>query len=130
MEAAVDRYLEFFFQAGLCFFYRRENGPLLLALGALLGSFMVSYATTKAESLHIRAPGGVMRRAERAIYLFVAVGLTPLWEVYVAHGRGSVWWRELPILAALGVVALLGNLSVLQRTRVMMDRLRSRDATG
>lgn len=128
LDAAVDRYMEFFFQAGLCFHYRHETGPLVLCLGTVLGAFMVSYTTAKAESLAIEAPRGAMRRAERAVYMLFGSGFTPLWNHYVARGQGSVWWRELPILLALGLMAVIGNVSVIQRTRVMMQRLRARDA--
>jgi hypothetical protein len=38
----------------------------LIALGAIAGSFMVSYSTAKAEALSVEAPRGSMRRSERA----------------------------------------------------------------
>jgi phosphatidylinositol phosphate synthase len=55
LDAAVDRYSEFFFLAGLCIWYRSDVGAMVLVLTALLGSFMVSYSQAKAEC-HCGAP--------------------------------------------------------------------------
>ena len=69
LDAAVDRYVEFFFLSGLIIYYREIPVLQILALLALLGSFMVSYSTTKAEALNVNPPKGSMRRPERAVYL-------------------------------------------------------------
>ena len=53
LDAAVDRYTEFFLLAGLCIYYRHEPWAMVLAQAALLGSFMVSYSQAKAESLNV-----------------------------------------------------------------------------
>jgi len=128
-DAAVDRYMEFFFQAGLCLHFRAHPGPLLLCLGAMLAAFMVSYTTAKAESFRIEAPRGAMRRAERSVYMLVGAGLVPLW-VLIARSDAPIWWREAPLMLALVLLAVIGNLSAFQRTRVMMQRLRARDAAS
>jgi len=44
---------------------------VLLLLGlpiALLASFMISYASAKAEALSVTTPRGLMRRHERAVF--------------------------------------------------------------
>src|SRR5262249_6268454 len=48
-DASVDRYGDFFYIAGLVLFYRDSVIFQSLALFAMLASFMVSYATAKAE---------------------------------------------------------------------------------
>ena len=58
LDAAVDRYVELFFLAGLAFHFRAHRGCLLLVLAAIGGSFMVSYATAKAEALAGRRRAG------------------------------------------------------------------------
>ena len=74
LDAAVDRYVEFFFLGGLMIYYRDIAALLILTLFALVGSFMVSYSSAKAEALHVPAPKGSMRRPERAVYLTAGRG--------------------------------------------------------
>ena len=62
LDAAVDRYSEFFFLAGLCIWYRSHVGAMVLVLTALLGSFMVSYSQAKADAMQVRIPAYWMRR--------------------------------------------------------------------
>ena len=49
-----------------------------IALLALQASFMISYASAKAEALQVKMPRGLMRRHERAAVLTLVAGLTPL----------------------------------------------------
>jgi CDP-diacylglycerol--glycerol-3-phosphate 3-phosphatidyltransferase len=112
LDAAVDRYTEFAFLAGLAIFLRTSWWQMVLALAAMLASFMVSYASAKAEALHVAPPRGLMRRHERATYLIAGIGLTPVVGPVLAE-------RGLPYvtlcLIALSVVALFGNLSAVLR---------------
>jgi CDP-diacylglycerol--glycerol-3-phosphate 3-phosphatidyltransferase len=111
-DAAVDRYTEFAFLAGLVLFLRASWWQMALALGAILASFMVSYASAKAEALQVSPPRGLMRRHERSIYLIVGIGLVPLvGPALVAYGLPYVT----PCLVALGVVAAIGNLAAVLR---------------
>jgi len=72
------RYVELAFLGGLAFYFRAQPVPLLLAIGAIGGSFMVSYATAKAEALQVKPPRGSMRRTERVVYTLAGVTLGPL----------------------------------------------------
>ena len=127
LDAAVDRYTEFFFLGGLALFYHDQPLLLALVLAALLGSFMVSYATAKAEALRVTPPRGAMRRAERATYLTVAAALVPF-------GGGGVfswpWSPTLPVLAALGVVAMVANFSAVERLARTAELVRDRTIDG
>jgi CDP-diacylglycerol--glycerol-3-phosphate 3-phosphatidyltransferase len=126
MDAAVDRYVEFFFLGGLAVYYRSHWIVLLLVLGALFGAFMVSYATAKAEAMGVAAPRGAMRRAERAVYLLVASGLTPFSkEIFAASPSHAL--RELPIILVTCIVAVVANVSVVQRLGAVTAALRARD---
>ena len=112
LDAAVDRYTEFAFLAGLVIFLRTSWWQMSLALAAMLASFMVSYASAKAEALHVAPPRGLMRRHERATYLIAGIGLTPVVGPTLAdHGLPHVT----VCLIALGVVGLFGNLSAVLR---------------
>ena len=112
LDAVVDRYTEFAFLAGLVMYLRTSGWWMALALGAMLASFMVSYASAKAEAMQVEAPRGLMRRHERATYLIAGAGLTPvLGPLAVRHS----WPYETPILITIAVVALIGNLAAVQR---------------
>ena len=78
LDAAVDRYSEIFFFGGLVYYYRSHDQVLFIVLAAIIGSFMVSYATAKAEAMGVAAPRGAMRRGERAAYLIFGAAFTPL----------------------------------------------------
>jgi phosphatidylglycerophosphate synthase len=112
LDAVVDRYTEFAFLAGLALFLRDSWWQLALALGAMLASFMVSYASAKAEALQVSPPRGLMRRHERAMYLIIGIGLVPLvGPTLVASG----WPYVTTCLAALAVVAGIGNVAAVLR---------------
>ena len=78
LDAAVDRYVEFFFFAGLIVYYRHSPILVLVALAALMGSFMISYSTAKAEAMQLPPPAGIMRRPERAVYLTLGAVLSTI----------------------------------------------------
>jgi CDP-diacylglycerol--glycerol-3-phosphate 3-phosphatidyltransferase len=125
LDAAVDRYGEFFFLGGLVFYYRDTWSVLLLSLAAIVGSFMVSYSTAKAEAVGVPAPRGAMRRSERATYLLVASGLTSLTKVIFAD-TPTLSLRELPMILAITIVAGVANVSVVQRLGAIIQALRAR----
>lgn len=127
LDAAIDRYVEFFFLAGLAIYYREQPALQLLTLMALLGSFMVSYSTTKAEALQIEPPNGLMRRPERAVYLTAGAALS---------GPSIAWFESTPEFAtplaypmvlALAMVAVLANFSAIERFWLIAKALRRRD---
>jgi CDP-diacylglycerol--glycerol-3-phosphate 3-phosphatidyltransferase len=111
LDASVDRYVELAFLGGLAFHYRERPEALLLAIGAIGGAFMVSYSTAKAEALHVVPPRGAMRRAERAVYLLLGVTLTAIAAAVPAASA----WADAPTLAALALVAVVGNASAVRR---------------
>jgi phosphatidylglycerophosphate synthase len=124
-DAATDRYIEFLFLAGTAVYYRTHWMVLVLTLAAMLGSFMISYTTAKAEAMGVRAPRGPMRRAERAVYLLTASALTAVTKVLFASSPSHAL-RELPLLVALALVAVVTNVSAVQRFAVIAGALRSR----
>jgi CDP-diacylglycerol---glycerol-3-phosphate 3-phosphatidyltransferase len=128
LDAAVDRYVEFFFLGGLVLYYREV--PLLqgIALAALVGSFMVSYSTAKAEALHISPPPGIMRRPERAFYLILGAALSPIpmpWLDQVFQLPLKVGY---PLLFSTFAVAVLSNISAIERLWSIGRDVRKREA--
>ena len=99
---------------GLVYYYRGHDQVLFIVLAALAGAFMVSYSTAKAEAMHVDPPRGAMRRGERAAYLLTGSSLTPICSTLFA-GSPSLALRELPIILSLTVVAVVANVSVVQR---------------
>ena len=120
VDAAVERYVELFFLGGLAVYFRAKPAALVLVLAAVLGSFMVSYSTAKAEALQIAPPRGAMRRAERAVVLFAGAALSPIVARFV-QGDGRAW----PMLAAVGLVAVVANVSAVRRLRALAASIRA-----
>jgi phosphatidylglycerophosphate synthase len=114
LDAAADRYTEFAFLGGLVILYRDRWWVQAIALGALCGCIMVSYATAKAEALHVKPPRGPMRRHERAAYLITAAGLSSFLNDAI-YAR----WPELPtcfpMVIAMAIVAVAANYSAVMR---------------
>jgi CDP-diacylglycerol--glycerol-3-phosphate 3-phosphatidyltransferase len=139
LDASVDRYGEFCFLGGLAVLFRASAPVLVLALFALAGSFMVSYASAKAEALGVSAPPGLMRRPERAIVVCAGVAAAAL-LVTAASVWPLPWWAaRAPLVGALAVLALGANASAISRLRSLAvtyspshstERLRSADGTS
>ena len=128
LDAAVDRYAEFFFLGGLAIYYREVPVLLALALLALMGAYMVSYSTAKAEALHISVPKGNMRRPERAVYLTLGAALCPVTIPYFEAVRDFPIAIGHPMVIALCLVAVLGNFSAVERLWAIAKQIRIREA--
>jgi CDP-diacylglycerol---glycerol-3-phosphate 3-phosphatidyltransferase len=126
IDAAADRYGEFFLFGGLVYYYRGHDQVLFMVLAALVGGFMVSYTTAKAEAMGVSAPRGAMRRSERSTYLIVGAGFTPIAQALFG-GSPSLALRELPIILATTIIAVVANISVLQRLTSIIAVLRARE---
>ena len=85
-DAAVDRYSEFFFLAGIAVYYRTHWMVLVLTLASrarqLHGQL---HARPRPRRMSVRPPRGAMRRAERAVYLSTALGFA---AVHARRVRG------------------------------------------
>ena len=83
IDSVVDRYMDIAIFGCLCLYYRNHVWAQAIVLQALLGTVVLSYARAKAESLGVHhAPGGPMRRAERAVYLGFSVLMAPLFASF------------------------------------------------
>jgi CDP-diacylglycerol--glycerol-3-phosphate 3-phosphatidyltransferase len=125
LDASVDRYVELFFLGGAAIYFRGDVALLVLTLAALGASFMVSYSTAKAEALHVEAPRGSMRRTERAVCFVVGAALTPVAGVLGV----AMPWSDAPLVAALAIVAVLGNISAAVRLGAVIRAVRLRDGS-
>lgn len=125
LDASLDRYGEFAVLSGLAVYFRHDVVLLILVLSALLGSFMVSYSSAKAEALKVAVPRGTMRRPERAAYLTLGATLTPLFSLSARVGLDRSL-LELPLIAALAIVSLLANASAAHRLVCTARAVRAR----
>jgi CDP-diacylglycerol---glycerol-3-phosphate 3-phosphatidyltransferase len=123
-DAAVDRYTEFFFIGAMCVAFRDDVRLLLLVLATLLGSFMISYSTAKAEAMGVEPPRGLMRRGERAVFLILGTSLTPLAQA-MAPADASPFVGLSPILVALGLVGVISNVSAITRFAAIARSVRA-----
>ncbi len=127
LDATVDRYVEFFFLAGLVVYYREVPYLLVMTTLAMVGSFMVSYSTAKAEALQVEAPKGAMRRPERAVYLTLGALLSPItipmFEIYRPYGIAIGH----PMVLAICLVAVMANFSAVERMVAIARSVRIRE---
>jgi phosphatidylglycerophosphate synthase len=128
LDATVDRYAEFLFLGGLAYYYREIPALLVITLFALMGSFMVSYSSAKAEAMNVSPPKGSMRRPERAVYLTLGALFSPItipmFEVVRPYGIAIGH----PMVMAVAMVALLANVSAIERMWAIAKALRVREA--
>jgi len=98
LDSTLDRYSEAALLTGLLMFLVVQGDQLgsLLAIAALVGSFMVSYTRARAEGLGLSCEVGWLARPERIIIL----------------GLGLIFGLAVP---ALAVVAVLANFTAGQR---------------
>lgn len=98
IDSVTDRYDELVLLAGLLIYYLQQNsfeGSLLVYFAAM-GSVLVSYIRARAEALGYNAKVGILTRVER--YLILIPG--------IIVGKPAI---------SLGIVAVLGNFTAIQR---------------
>ena len=119
LDASADRYGEFLLLGGLAIHFRDHVAALVLTLGAMVGSFMVSYGSAKAEALRVPVPGGLMRRPERAMCLCAGIIVTAPLAWLAGRGVLPAWTARAPVFAALGLLAFAANASAIARLRLL-----------
>ncbi|HEY7471006.1 MAG TPA: CDP-alcohol phosphatidyltransferase family protein [Gemmatimonadota bacterium] len=76
---------------------------------AMVGSLMVSYTRAKAEALGVECKVGTMQRPERVVMLGLGGLLIPVFDLIAPE------WRYAPLLLALALIAVLANITALER---------------
>lgn len=113
-DSTLDRVSEIVFYFSLYAFFRPLDAFWwvgYVVITAMVGSLMVSYTRARAEALGVECAVGLMQRPERIVLIgvgglltVVAAGIDPAWE----------YW---PLLVAIGLIAVLANLTALERIR-------------
>jgi len=118
IDSVVDRYGEAAVFAGLAVFYR-ETWVLWSLLAAWLGAFLVSYTRARAEGLGVDCRGGLLQRPER----YVMLGGFSIVSAVALHFSCGPRDRHAILAAGILVVAVLANLTALQRARATLRKL-------
>jgi len=107
LDSTMDRYSDMVLYMGLLILYARvdKTPHMVLVWVAAFGSFMTSYARARAESLVERCTVGFMERPERIVLLIVGL---------LAN----------KVVAVLWVIAILSNVTALQRVVFTLLELR------
>jgi CDP-diacylglycerol--glycerol-3-phosphate 3-phosphatidyltransferase len=119
LDSTVDRYSEIVVFMGLGAFFHSAYMSALIIL-ALAGSLLTSYVRARAEGLGLECKIGLMQRPERVTFIAAAAIIGAPFDL--------IFGTEQPLLklAILGI-ALLGNLTVLQRVlhvrKQLVDRI-------
>lgn len=111
LDSLFDRYADAAILLGLAFYL---EGYYALIFIVLVGSLLVSYSRSRAESFLPKCDVGIAERAERLIILILAT----LVEALGFFPRGKAFFTALLILA------VLTHLTVLQRTIYTKARLK------
>ncbi|HVU33958.1 MAG TPA: CDP-alcohol phosphatidyltransferase family protein [Opitutaceae bacterium] len=125
LDSVLDRYAEFIFFAGVVVYYRNDLPAQLVTLAAVLGSFLISYSSAKAEALQLAPPRGPMKRSDRLALLVVATAVTPFSLHWLESSPRHYAW---PVLVAVTVIAVLANASAIQRFTALAQAAGERSA--
>ena len=125
LDSILDRYSDAAVLVGLAWFYRND-WVLLPVLMAMMGSSLIPYIRAKGEALGLEVTVGIMQRAERIVYLGVAVALSPILEVLL----NPLDPRPIHRLAVVGIVllAVSTQLTAAQRLVFLLRALAVRKA--
>jgi phosphatidylglycerophosphate synthase len=126
LDSVLDRYAEFIFFAGLIVHYRDLLPAQLAVLAALLGSFLITYSTAKAEALGLTPPRGSMKRSDRLTVLILGTALAPVSAQWFEAPDSIYAW---PVLIAVSLIAVMANISAVFRFRALGRQARAGDGT-
>lgn len=113
LDTTIDRYVDALLLGGIAVFVRMEVWLLVLTMAAVVGGFMVSYASSVLRELKAEDSNAPMRRAHRVAYLLGGAMLVPFTEL--AMPRAALGMRLAPLVAALAAIAVVGNVSAVSR---------------
>lgn len=113
LDTTIDRYVDALLFGGIAIYVREDVWLLGVTIAALVGGFMVSYASSVLRELKVDDSGAPMRRAHRVAYLLTAAALVPFADVAFPHAPLAL--RIAPVVLALAAIAVVGNVSAVSR---------------
>jgi len=126
LDTTVDRYVDALFLGGIAMYVRFDAALLGLTLAAIVGAFMVSYASSVERELGLTSGPVAMRRVHRLAYLILGSTFAPL--VGQAFADSSPRAELAPIVIAVGAIAIVGNISAVRRLLSAARLAQSRDS--
>ena len=117
LDSLLDRYADAAVYVGIIM-SGLLSGPcdLLWGLAALTGSLLVSYSRARAEATNVKMESvGIAERAERIIILVIASIVAIYWQPTTVMG------------VAIILLAILSNLTVLQRSLYAYEKLKKKE---
>lgn len=128
IDSFVDRLSEGIVYLGLAYW---GQGGLLTwtAVLAIIGSYSVSYARARGESLGVLCKGGLMQRPERMVVLFITTLGAPYFAFYLEGAVARPVYHL--AIAGTGLIALAALFTAVSRARWIVGALRDKElATG
>lgn len=124
LDSTLDRFAEMFVFLGLAWYFRDGEWAALIAVLALGGSLLVSYARARGQSLGVDFNRGIMQRAERIVLLSAAA----LFDGVVTRRLG---WSAGTILATAAALIGAGSFATaVYRTVAIGRRLRDEERSA
>ncbi len=114
LDSTLDRFSDAAPLIGLCVFYSDHGWACLVPAATLFAAYTVSYVRARAEGLGIALPPLWMRRTERMVLIGGALLLAPL----------NFGASTLPAPVTLGVIAMIGLLSMAASTHALVEAAR------
>ncbi len=103
-DSTLDRYSEGFVMLGILIYGLGKNNDwiVILTFVAIVGSILVSYARSRAETLGVDCKVGIMTRLERVVITILMLLLNPLYP-------------DVPLLIGLLLIAVFAHITVIMR---------------
>ncbi|MBN1961962.1 MAG: CDP-alcohol phosphatidyltransferase family protein [Deltaproteobacteria bacterium] len=121
LDSILDRYCDAAVLVGLAWYYR-DSWVLLATQIALVGSALVPYIRARGEAIGVSIKEvGFMQRAERILYLGVAVAISPILEAIIDPGEPRPLHRI--AIAGLVLLAVSTQITALQRFSHLLGAL-------
>ncbi|PCJ22751.1 MAG: CDP-diacylglycerol--inositol 3-phosphatidyltransferase [Flavobacteriales bacterium] len=134
-DSVIDRYSELVMFLGICYYLISQDYFLssLFAFIALIGSMMVSYNRSRAESLGIDCSLGMMQRPARVVTIGAAAMFCGIIYFFTGHfsfrltGTPLVFETISIFTLPVAFVAITSNLTAIQRLNHVRKELNKRD---
>jgi len=110
-----------FLFVGMVVFFGSNQTGALLAIAALSGSMLVSYARARGESLGINCSGGLMQRGERLVLLCLLCLTDRVISARLQRPTGTA------LMAGAGLIAAASFYTAVYRTVWIARRLRDNE---
>jgi phosphatidylglycerophosphate synthase len=125
LDSTLDRYSDSFVFGGLAYYYRFSPLLFLCSLASLLGAYMMSYSTAKAEAISVEPPTQKMKREHRWFCLMVGMLLSIILDAIYRENR-LVVKIKMPMALAIVWIAVVANYSAFVRLREVWRKVSNR----